>query len=142
MDPDVRVDLAPGAEEIGLAVMLQSLILQNLEAGPHKTADFCRLDLAIGMVVPDAEIEMTLDFKKGTLTIRPGLTGRPGLVITAASAVVMALSNQRIRWGLPWYFDETGREILAAMKSGRLKVKGLLRHFPSLVRLGRVMSVH
>ena len=39
-------------------------------------------------------------------------------------------------------FDETGREIVAAMRSGRLKITGMVKHFPSLLRLSRVMSVH
>ncbi len=56
--------------------------------------------------------------------------------------MVMALSNLRIKWGLPYYFDEPGKEVLAAMRSGRIKIKGLIRHFPGLVRLSRIMSVH
>jgi len=54
----------------------------------------------------------------------------------------MNLSNQKIKWGLPYYFDETGREIMVAMKSKQLKVKGMVTHFPSLIRFSRVMSVH
>jgi hypothetical protein len=70
------------------------------------------------------------------------VSGNAGLSITADSATIMNLSNQRIRWGLPHYFDETGQEIMDAMKSGRLKVKGMLRHFVALIRFSRVMSVH
>ena len=41
----------------------------------------------------------------------------------------MNLSNQRIRWGLPYCFDKTVKEIMAGMKSGRLNGKGMLRFF-------------
>jgi len=76
------------------------------------------------------------------LTIFNGVRGKVGLNITADSGTIMNLSNQRIKWGLPYYFDETGKEILAAMKSSRLKVKGMMRHFPTLIRFSREMSVH
>jgi hypothetical protein len=137
------IELAPGAEQVGLAVMLKDLIAQNLEQHPGKLADFKKLNLRIGLAVSDADIDLTMDFKAGDpMTIHAGIIGRPGLRIDAVSEVIMALSNQRIKWGLPYYFDETGREIIAAIKSGRLKIKGMIRHLPSLIRLSRVMSVY
>lgn len=126
-----------------MAVMLKDLIGQNLEQHPRKMADFKKLDIRIGLVVSDADIDLTMDFKAGdAMTIHAGIIGRPGLRIDAVSEVILALSNQRIKWGLPYYFDETGREILSAIKSGRLKIKGMITHLPSLIRLSRVMSIH
>ena len=138
----IQIELAQGAEEIGLAVMLRDLLTQNLEQNRHKIADFYKLNLPIGLSVSDAEIKLTLDFSHGSLRISNGLTRKVGLDITADSETIMNLSNQQIKWGLPYYFDETGKEILAAMKSGRLKVKGMMRFFPTLIRFSRVMSVH
>jgi len=137
----MEVKLAQGAEEIGLAIMLQNLIVQNIAQNPHKLTDFNKLDIAIGLDVFDVAIKLTLVFSNNALTIQPGIQGRPQLNISADSAAVMNLSNQKIKWGLPYYFDETGREILAAMRSGRLEVKGLAAHLPSLIRFSRVMSV-
>ena len=138
----MEIKLADGAEEIGLANMLQDLIVQNIEQNPHKENDFKRLNIVIGLDVFDTDVKLTLAFSKSTLTIRPGILEHSGLNITADSETIMNLSNQKIKWGLPYYFDETGREILAAMKNHRLKVKGILTHFPSLIRFSRVMSVH
>jgi hypothetical protein len=138
----MEIRLAGGAEEVGLAVMLKELIYQNIEQNPHKFDDFKKLDIRIGLEVYDAEIVLTLEFAKSRLCIRPGISARPKLSITADSGTIMSLSNQKIRWGLPYYFDETGREIIAAMKSGRLKVRGMMAHLPSLIRFSRVMSVH
>ena len=134
--------MAEGAEEIGLAVILRDLLTQNLDQSPHKISDFYRLNLPIGLSVSDVDIQLTLDFSNGSLTILNGISDKVGLNISADSATIMNLSNQRIKWGLPYYFDETGKEILAAMKSGRLKVKGMVRFFPTLIRFSRVMSVH
>ena len=141
MTGEIAIALAPGAEELGLAAMLQGMIEQNIEAQPAKGADFRKLNLNIGLKVPDADIEMVMEFRRGSLTIHAGLLPQPDLLITADSEIVMSLSNQKIKWGLPYYFDDTGREIFRAMTGGRLQVKGL-RHFPSLVRFSRVMSVH
>lgn len=142
MPHSIKIELAEGAEEIGLAVMLRDLLTQNLEQNRHKVADFHKLNSPIGLSVSDAEIKLALYFSHGSLTISTGLPPKLGLDITADCETIMNLSNQRIKWGLPYYFDETGKEILAAMKSGRLKVKGLMRFLPTLIRFSRVMSVH
>jgi len=138
----MEISLTEGAEGIGLAIMLQDLIEQNIEQNPHKLTDFQKLDIAIALDVSDAEIMLTLEFSSGALTIVPGIKGKSGLTIAADAATVMNLSNQKIKWGLPYYFDGTGREIMAAMKSRQLKVSGMFRHFASLIRFSRVMSVH
>ena len=137
----MEIHLAQGAKAIGLAVMLRDLMVQNIEQNPHKLKDFKKLNISIGLDVSDAELKLTLEFSNSALTIQPGIQGQPKLNITADSATIMNLSNQRIKWGLPYYFDETGREIMAAMQSGRLKVSGMVAHFPSLIRFSRVMSV-
>jgi hypothetical protein len=142
MPDTVQIKVAEGAAEIGLAVMLQDLLTQNLEQNPHKLLDFYNLNIPVGLNVSDAEIKLTLEFSRGSLTIHKGIKDNAGLIITADSGTIMNLSNQRIKWGLPYYFDETGKEIMAAMKSGRLKVKGMIRHFPTLIRFSRVMSIH
>jgi hypothetical protein len=142
MPIDMIIQLADGAEEIGLAVMLQDLIVQNIEQNPHKLAYFSKLNIPIGLEISDAAIKLTLEFSNNSLTIHPGIKNRPKLNIQADAETIMNLSNQKIKWGLPYYFDETGRDIMSAMKSGRLKVKGMLAHFPSLIRFSRVMSVY
>jgi hypothetical protein len=142
MPDTIHIELADGAEEIGLAIMLRDLLSQNLEQNRHKISDFRKLNIPIGLQVSDVDISLTLYFSEGSLTIFNGVTTNLGLDITADSGTIMNLSNQRIRWGLPYYFDETGKEILAAIKSGRLKVKGMVRFLPTLIRFSRVMSVH
>jgi len=137
------IQLAPGAEQLGLAVMLKDLIEQNLEQHPRKLADFKKLDIRVGLAVSDADIDLTMDFKAGdAMTIHAGIIGRPALRIDATAEIIITLSNQRIKWGLPYCFDEAGHEIISAIKRGQLKIKGMITHLPSLIRLSRVMSVH
>lgn len=135
------IQLAEGATDLGLADMLKDLIEQNLAAHPEKVADFNKLAIRIGLTVVDADVVITLDFNKGHLIIHAGLQQPIQIVLSADSEIIMALSSQTIKWGLPNYFDATGKEILAAMKSGRLKAQGMLLHLPSMIRFSRVMSV-
>ena len=136
-----QIELAQGASELGLPEMLKDLIGQNLEAHPEKAADFNKLAIRIGLTVMDAEVTITLDFNKGHLIIHAGLQKPVHIRVATDSEIIMALSNQRIKWGLPYYFDDTGKEILTAMKSGRLKARGMLLHLPSMIRFSRVMSI-
>lgn len=138
----MHINLSEEALEIGLAVMLRDLLVQNMEEHPHKWIDFRKLNISIGLEVFDVDVALTLQFADNTLTIQAGITDRPQLHITTDSETIMNLSNQKIKWRLPWYFDETGSEILRAMRDNRLKVKGMVAHLPSLIRFSRVMSVH
>jgi len=140
--PSYTIQLADGADALGLPDMLKDLIGQNLAAHPAKVADFNKLAIRIGLNVVDADVAITLDFNKGRLIIHAGLLPPTHIIVSTDSEIIMALSNQTIKWGLPYYFDETGQEILAAMKSGRLKAQGMLLHLPSMIRFSRLMSVH
>lgn len=141
MDKPYTIELADGAEALGLPVMLQDLIGQNLDQNPKKLLDFVKLKIQIGLIIHDADIRMTLVFNKGVLTLYPGIQDHTQIVVEAGADIIMALSNQTIKWGLPYYFDDTGKEIFSAIKTGRLKVKGMIPHFPSMMRFSRIMSV-
>lgn len=141
MKKPYTIELAQGAEALGLPGMLRDLIGQNLDQHPEKHSDFIKLKICIGLMVHDADIRMTLAFNRGILRLYPGLQDQAQIVVEADAQTLMALSNQTIKWGLPYYFDDTGREIFSAIKSGRLKVKGMIAHFPSMMRFSRIMSV-
>ena len=135
------ISLAEGAADLGLPEMLKDLISQNLEQHPKKVVDFCKLNIEIGLIIKDADIVITLAFTKGRLTIYPDLREHAQIVVETVSDIIMTLSNQTIKFGLPYYFDETGREVVEAIKTKKLKVRGMISHFPSMVRFSRVMSV-
>jgi hypothetical protein len=141
MTKPYTIELAEGAEVLGLPVMLKDLIGQNLDQKPKKLLDFIKLRIQIGLIIHDADIRMTLGFNKGVLTLYPGIQDRVQILVEADAEIIMALSNQTIKWGLPYYFDDTGKEIFDAIKTGRLKVKGMIPHFPSMMRFSRIMSV-
>ncbi|MBU2647783.1 hypothetical protein KKI24_23950, partial [bacterium] len=115
---------------------------QNLEQNPHKLKDLKKLNMSFGLTVTDADVMMTLEFADGLLTLHPGIKKQVGVLIESETDIVMAMSNLQIKGGMPYYFDETGRDVLKAIFSGRMKVIGMLAHFPSMIRLSRLLSVH
>ena len=149
MKPDV--DLAPGAEENGLAMMLRDLVTQNLEAKPHKMGDFKALDGNVAIVADDADVALTLRFEYGgRLRIHDGIVGIPDVTIRGPSEAVLALSNMPLatRLGLP-IPDPRDREavkvvkaVIAAMRDGTLHVYGMAFHLPLVMRLTKVMSIN
>ena len=60
MKPPYDIQLADGAEELGLPDMLKDLIGQNLAEHSQKAADFLRLRIRIGLTITDADITITL----------------------------------------------------------------------------------
>ena len=138
--PDIK--LAEGMETQGLPEMLATLLKQNLEQKPHRIKDFNALNITVGLKVVDIEMELRLIFKKGLLIIDQGLVNNPEIIIIAFSENLFDLNCIRIKFGIPWYFDSLGIKTLKGLFSGRIKIKGMLTHLISLIRLTKIMSVY
>jgi hypothetical protein len=144
------IELAPGAEDNGLAMMLADLVRQNLDAKPHKKGDFEALEGAVSIVADDADVALTLRFDGGKLTIHDGIVGIPDLTIRGPSDVIMALSNMPLSTPLalpiPAFGDKDAKEVtktvMSAMRAGKFHIYGAAFHLPLLMRLTRVMSVN
>jgi len=149
MSPDVQ--LAPGTEDNGLAMMLADLVRQNLEAKPHKQGDFAALRGSVSIVADDADVALTMRFERGgKLTIHDGIVGIPDITIRGPSEAVLALSNMPLatRLGLPIPDPrnpeavKTMRLLMGAMRDGSLHVYGIAFHLPLVMKLTRVMSIN
>jgi hypothetical protein len=138
-DPDIK--LAPGAEENAMAAMLGDMIKTNLSNNPGKLKDFNRLNGNIWLTATDAGVEMTLDFKKGSLLIHDGKFGKPMIQIATDSMTLMELANISIKFGLPYYFDETGLAVIKKLLKKELVIKGLVTRTVPLTHLTKIMSV-
>jgi hypothetical protein len=147
---NTRIELAPGAEENGLASMLADLVRQNLEAKPQKKADFDALKGSVAIVADDADVSLTLRFDSGALTIHDGIVGIPDVTIRGSSDTILALSNMPLmtKLGLPIPHPrdkeavKTVRGVMDAMREGKFHIYGLAFHLPLLMRLTRVMSIN
>ncbi len=135
------VKVAPDAENVALAVMLADLIRANLEQKPDRVKDFMRLKGKVSIVADDADVGVTFEFDKGTLTVKEGLAPDFKLQIVADSLTLMDLANVTIKFGMPWFFDETGFAIQKKLLKREMRIAGLLTHTFMLMRLSKVMSV-
>jgi hypothetical protein len=144
------IELAPGAEENGLAMMLADLVRQNLDSKPHKKPDFDALDGTISIVADDADVALTLRFDAGRLTIHDGIVGIPDVTIRGPSETILAMSNlplgRRIKLPVPSRSDKEAnkalRGMMSAIREGKLHMYGAAFHIPLMMRLTRVMSVN
>lgn len=129
------------AEDVPFSSIVQELIVGNVGQSAAKQAAYEKMNGVVAIDLPDIEAAITLIFQRGKLTIEPGITRSPAIVIKTSSDVVMDLNLLNIRLGLPYYFDAAGRRVLSHLIKGRLKIKGLFCHPVLLTRLTKVMSV-
>lgn len=126
-------------EPAGLAAMLGGLIEANLETDPARSK-LLRPGL-VGIVASDAGVAITMRLAPGGVTVANGIAGRPQLLIRADSETLTELSSVPLRFGLPDLRAASGRAALRKVASGRLRVKGMIRHAGLLSRLNRLLSI-
>ena len=135
------IKMAPGAEEAGMAAMLTEMIKTNLKNRPERVKDFNKLNGTIWITAEDADVDMTMVFDRGSLTVHAGKVGKPMLAISTDSSTLMDLANINIKFGMPNYFDETGRMVIKKLMKKELKIKGMFVHTTALTHLTKIMSV-
>ena len=133
--------LDEGARDVGLAEMMFNLIRQNLEQKPEKIKCFNSLDAKVMIEARDIQIVIGLEFEQGRLTVSRGFSPKPDLHIITDSATILALCLLKIKFGLPYFFDTNGFRVFKKLLTRELIIKGLLSHFPALVKLTKVFSV-
>ena len=136
------VIVAPSAQENGLALMLAELVKENIANSPGKRWDFGRLDGRVGIVARDADVSLTLDFRRGALVIYDGLLPGRSLTITTTSEKITNLSLINLAYGVPVLHDEQGQALVKDLLGGNVRIEGLLMHPLTLVHLTRLMSVN
>lgn len=140
--PTAHIEYADQDQATALARMLGGLIEANLEGAPARRRAFERLRGGVGIEVVDAGEAVTLEFLGEVLTVHNGLGKGRLITIRGDSSTVMELSNLRIgAFGIPVYWDSTGRSIIGQVLAGKLKIQGMLAHIATLNRLTRVFSV-
>jgi hypothetical protein len=129
------------AEAVPFAGIIAELLATNVARHPEKQAVYRRMRGAVAIDLIDIETAVTLVFGGERLRIDAGIVGAPALIIRTASDRVTDLNALRIVGGLPWYFDEAGRKVVAHLLTGRLKIEGMFGHPVLLTRLTKIMSV-
>lgn len=139
--PGVPIVLAPGAREVGLAVMLADLIRQTIVHHPGKRIDFDRLRTVVQIHVRDAGVTVTLVFGGGLLTVHGGVHGLPKIRISADADAVLALCMIKIVAGVPHPLHHHNRRLVRMIATGEIHVSGIPRSPLQLLRFSRLVSV-
>jgi len=137
-----KITIAAGSEDNAMAGMLGNLLTQNISQSKIKEAIFDAMNTVVAIHIEDIEVSLTLDFKYGRLTIHNGIARRPKISVKTDSAYVLDLSNMSIRFGLPNFFDDKGKEILKNMWAGKVKMITAPWNVLDVIRLTRVMSIN
>ena len=126
------------AEPNGLASMLGTLIEQNLVRDPGRR----RLlrPAVVALRATDADVGITLRIGNDGVEVANGADPRPHLAVRTDAHRLLDLAGVPLRLGLPDPLTAQGREVTRALLTGRLRVRGLLRHPVRLMRLNRLLS--
>lgn len=129
------------AEEVPFSYVIADLLSGNLQQKPEKMITFNNMFGVVALNLPDIEAAVTLIFAGGRLRIEPGILGKPDLIINSSSENIISLNAINIKFGLPYYFDEAGMNVLKQLMKGDLKIQGMFTHPILLTRLTKIMSV-
>jgi hypothetical protein len=127
----------PDHEAAGLAGLVIGLLEQNLERDPSR-----RRLLRGGTVVlvaVDAEAAVRLELVPGL----PWVAGWPldaPVEVRTMSAMLLVLAGVPLRFGLPDVLTSDGRRVVTGILGRRIRVRGLVRHLPTVRRLTMLLS--
>jgi hypothetical protein len=137
------IDLAPGAEDVPLAIPLSGLLRDNLAKRPRLERDFRALRAAVQVVAEDTGDVLTLRFDLGRLTIHAGSVGVPSVTVCGPEATLLRLPDvpfSRLSRRKTSRNGEDGDTFLGLLASGAVKVYGLASHPRLLLRLRRLVA--
>jgi hypothetical protein len=136
------IELAPGASQNGLAVMMATMMSQNLDDHPDRKSDFDRLVGRVAIVAEDADVALTMELLGGRVIVHDGIVGIPDLTIRGSADLIADMSRMESGpLGLPDPRGEVNRAMFQALRAKRLRVYGLPGALPLLARLGKVLSI-
>lgn len=129
-----------GTDEVsGLAVMIGTLIEQNLERDPSRRR-LLRPSVAC-LSASDAEVSVTIRTSPGRVQISDGMADDAQVTITSDSGRLLDMTAAPLRFGLPDAFDPLGRAALGNVLSRRVRIRGMVRHPRLVARLASLLSV-
>lgn len=135
------IELAPGADENGLATMLATLMAENVAAHPERARTLDRLRGRVAIVAEDADVALTIELRGGRVVMHDGIVGIPDLTIRGGAEQIGDMSRMESVGPLPDPRGEVNRAMWRALREKRLRIFGLPRALPLLVRIGEVLAV-
>lgn len=125
----------------GLGAMLADLVRANIEADPSRARLLQGISGTVNVLARDAEVEVGMEFRGGQLHVRSTPFPSPKLAIETDADTLMGMSTVPLRFGMPDVAHADGRAVTRKMFRGDLKVRGMMRGLPLMIRLQKLLSV-
>ena len=128
-------------ELTGLGAMLADLVRANIEADPSRAKLLHGVSGRVNVHARDAEVAVGMEFKGGQLYVNAEPFRDATLTIETDADTLMGMSTVPLRFGMPDVAQSEGRTVVKKMLRGDLKVRGMVRGMPLMVRLQKLLSV-
>ncbi len=138
-----RVELDDKAKENGLANMLAQMIKENLEKNTWKEKYASSIDGDVFINAKDAEVKVSLSFRKDKVVIFDGEIFNPDVKIEANTSDLIELTKLKLSpiLHLPYPTKETA-PLLKKIAMGEIKLGFSPFKIMKVVNLTRVLSIY
>jgi hypothetical protein len=141
---DYAVTLDDGSDANGIAGVVATLLRQNLETFPDRIRLARRLTRPVTISSTDIDSTCTVTCGSRAVTISNDVVGKPSVTVTATVEQILDLSQLKMKASglLPvGFFTRRGGRVLAAIATRNLKVRGLITHPVTALRVIALLSV-
>jgi len=135
--PEVTLE---GDDPSGLAELVAGLLSQQLAREPSRGTLLEPSVVVLSM--PDADVAVTVRLEPGRVRVADGVAPDAHLRVIGPADRVLALAAAPLRAGIPDPLRRDGRDAIADVLRGRVRVHGMLRHPRRLARFIELLSVH
>jgi hypothetical protein len=124
-----------------LGRFFQAMLL-NLLKDPLKVRDLERMDMVVAIDPPTHPgSALTLFFSGGQVVLANGISSRPDIVLKCEAAVMMKLARMPAGPAAVRFLrTHEGRYLIARMRSGELKIRGVARHPLGMKRFAEFLA--
>jgi hypothetical protein len=141
---DYPVTLNDGPDANGIAGVVATLLTQNFETFPTRIELARKLTRPITLSGTDIDSTCTIDCGSCAVTIFNDVVSNPAVTVTATVEQILDLTQLKMKASglLPvGFFTKRGRHVLAAIAGGNLRVRGLITHPITALRVIALLSV-
>lgn len=141
LEPRERLRVKGGEELHPLGRYFQAMLL-NLLKDPRKARALEKLDVVVAVAPPvHRESALALAFSGGRVTLEGGVPPRPDIVLEGEPALLMRLARMPAGpAALRFLATHEGRALIAAIRSGELRIRGMVRHPLGMSRFARFIA--
>lgn len=141
---DYPVNLNDGPDANGIAGVIATLLTQNFENFPGRIQLARKLTRPVTITGSDIDSTCTISCGSRAVAISNDVVGKPVVTVTATVEQILDLSQLKMKASglLPvGFFTKRGLRTLAAIASGNLRVRGLITHPVTALRVIALLSV-